>query len=554
MALFQSSSKRGGASGASLPPALKSAYAAEQWFQNTRGKVGSEVCEQTVSLLQGAQLVNEQQGIDLSRLEAVLKLNSLTQAEHDADCTQYLLQAYQPRELELRLRNNILDYAYVFQQAYAAFSGQIAQKQVTGDKEKFALAFSRQLFYLCEVARWQMFRYFMPDEQFWRQVNAVYRQAEVLGIDTVPVFLFPEQDSVTTVQDQFLILMMLGQLSGGNLTARQVNMAYQLLRRLSSHVEIQSDNEFGASFMVDLRGAQPAQRISARNSEVGTTSSIRYWDTTDLVITVSDWSIEIDGGRMPEDLKGEFFAMPDAEFLRFLCREWAPQPVPLTRSERFVVHDKKITVIHRLPVIHQQIRLQAAYAGSEQGAGDLRVYGGLSSSQLAADSAAHLATHDWVVRDESESGLGIQIAPLDAEWLNINTLFAFREDDTAQWSLALVRRIRRFSEQDVFIGAGRLSDQVLPVSLRDPGGAMPDSTLTSEWCWMGGQIALFAPIRQHKKVVSGLFMPLLLYAPGRKFMMTARGKSFAIVLSRHLERGRDWCLAEVKRTEEGKST
>lgn len=549
MALFQSSSKRGAVL---LPSALKSANAAEQWLRNIRSSAGAEVCTQTVELLQGAQLVDDQQGVDLSRLEAVLKLNSLTQAEHDADCTHYLLQAYLPRELELRLRNSILDYAYAFQQAYAVFTGQAGEKQVTGDKEKFAQAFSRQLFYLCEVARWQMFRYFMPDEQFWRQVNAVYRQAEVLGIETVPVFLFPEHDNATTVQDQFLILMMLGQLSGGNLTARQVNMAYQLLRRLSSHVEICDNNEFGASFMVDLRGPQPAQRIVNKNGHDAdqASSSIRYWDTTDLVITISDWSIEIDAGRMPDELKGEFYATPDAEFLRFLCREWAPQPIPLTRSERFVVHDKKIIVIHRLSVIHQQIRLQAAYTSSGEGRGDLNVYGGLSSSQLAADTAAHLATYEWVVRDESESGLGIQIAPKDADWLNINTLFAFRESDSGPWSLALVRRIRRFSEQDVFIGAGRLSDQVLPVSLRDPGGAMPDSTLPSEWNWLGGQIALFAPIRQHKKVVSGLLMPLSLYAPGRKFMMTARGKSFPIVLLRTLERGRDWCLVEVRRTEE----
>lgn len=550
MALFESSSER---RKVLLPSALNNINTAEQWLRDIRSSAGAEVCAQTIELLLGAQLVDDQLGVDVSRLEAVLRLNSLTQAEHDADCTHYLLQAYLPRELELRLRNGILDYAYAFQQSYAVFTGQAAQKQVTKDKEKFAQAFSRQLFYLCEAARWQMFRYFMPDEQFWRQVNAVYRQAEVLGIETTPIFLFPDHDNATTVQDQFLVLMMLGQLSGGNLTARQVNMAYQLLRRLSPHVEICEDKEFGASFMVDLRDNQPAQRIKNRNEHDAEqmTSSIRYWDTTDLVITISDWSIEIDAGRMPDELKGEFYATPDAEFLRFLCREWAPQPMPLTRSERFVVHDKKISVIHRLPVIHQQIRLQAAYASNSESHGDLNVYNGLSSSQLAVDSAARLTTYEWVVRDESESGLGIQIAPKDADWLDINTLFAFRENGSGPWSLALVRRIRRFSEQDVFIGAGRLSDQILPVSLRNLDGLLPDNTLPVEWSWLGGQIALFAPIRQHKKVASGLLMPLSLYMPGRKFIMAARGKNFTITLLRTLERGRDWCLAEVKRAEEG---
>lgn len=550
MALFQSSSKKVASSNATIPPALKSASAAEQWIKELQGSSGAQMCERVVELLQGVPLVDNPQSIDLGRLEAVLKLNALTQAAHNANCTQYLMQAYLPRELESKLRNRILDYAYAFQQAFAAFSGKVTQKQSASHSEVFALAFSRQLFYLCEVARWQMFRYFMPDEQFWKQVNAVYRQAEVLAIETVPVFLFAEQENATTVQDQFLILMMIGQLSGGNLTARQINMAYLLLRRLSSHVEVQSEDDVSASFVVDLHGSMPAARVSGKKIESNEHTSLRFWDTTDLVITISDWSIEIDAGRMPEELKGEFYVIPDAEFLRFLCREWAPQPVQMTRSERFVVHDKKITVIHHLPVIHQQIRLQAACASSEQPA-ELRVYGGQSSSQLAADSIAKVQTHTWVVRDESETGLGIQIEPKDAEWLNINTLFAFREKDTDPWALALVRRIRRFSEQDVFIGAGRLSDQVLPVSLFYPGGTMPDTTLPPEWNWIGGQIALFAPIKQHKKVVSGLFMPMSLYAPERKFMMSARGKSFTIVLSRVLERGRDWCLVEVKRTDGG---
>jgi hypothetical protein len=56
---------------------------------------------------------------------------------------------------------------------------------------------------------------------------------------TPPGFPFREESPGTTVQDQYLIMLMLSLLSSGNLSLRQFNFSYQILCLVSNRMSLQ---------------------------------------------------------------------------------------------------------------------------------------------------------------------------------------------------------------------------------------------------------------------------------------------------------------------------
>ncbi|MEO2216121.1 hypothetical protein ABGV49_03440 [Chromobacterium vaccinii] len=546
---------------------LANASSAKAYAEKLKQEFGAGAHDKVAELLAGLNSPSLELSAD--QLEAVLTLNQETQPLHDTLCVQYLMNARMPKVLEAQLRAQILNYGKQFTDFYQ-YALPVQPDNPNGVKvqEHLPLVLARMFYYLAEYAKWQYVRNYQPDEVFWLNANQLYRFAEQRGWDSRPVFLFGEKNGATTVQDQYLALHMMSVLSNGNLNARQVNFSYELLALLSNRMTISKSYFADASFCVSLAEPKPAARVKGEAGEWA-----RYWNTAELVEILHGWAIVMEASRIPAELKRLIEPGIDASLLRILTREWAAKPVLFERAERVAVSDRQVEVAHRLHLLHKLIRRpdeeqmqgqRGVDKDSYEDAANIRIYGFVTSrkrdktlSPLPATSSLSLSGETaeaglpqefqrWSLENVSQTGLGVSLDVMGNEWVSLGSLIGFREPEQEGWSLGIIRRVKRTGRERIYLGVETLSTRPLAASLRPTDTRLIDPTLPPDQVWLAGHISLFMPYRRAGKVVNALILPLSLYMLGKQFYMTARGKHFQIALGKVLEKGSDWCMAEVE--------
>lgn len=541
---------------------LKDADSARQWVDGLREKQGAGAHDHVTELVRRFN-TSDDSDFNVDTLEALLVLNLETQILHDQLCAQYLMNKRMPKVLETQLRGRILSYSKEISDAYRGF---VLAGERQESKAKlyplFPLALARMMYYACEFARWQFYRHFTPDKSFWLKTNQLFQFAERAKFDSVPVVLFQGDAGGTTMHDQFLILHMLAQLSAGNLSLRQVHFAYELLSNLSNRLVWKHEYSPEASFAVQLDSGHPATRCMAPLQG----NAARYWSTAELVEVMIGWLASMEAGKTPSELRDLLEPGVDVALLRMLCREWAPKPVRVERAERVVVSDREIEVAYRFPMLHRLVRYSDKHAqskGREMGDGnfkdatDIRIYGFVTSrrkdriSELANAAVPEQQLNNdefpsWSVENISQTGLGVSLHAKGCEWVGLGSLIGYRYQGTDDWSLGLIRRVKRLGNERIFLGIETLSSKPVAASLWQADGRLLDPNPPAELNWQDGLIGLFVPTKRAGHNVNALVLPLASYIPNRQLYMFARGKHFIIALGKVLEKGTDWCLSDVE--------
>ncbi|MGL6071433.1 hypothetical protein [Craterilacuibacter sp.] len=533
-----------------------SAASASEWMQQLvteHGPAANEaLCEELARFNESASVGM----LTADTLEALLTLNRLSQPLQAKLRTQYLMSVRLPKVLETQLRNQISYYSKLFCMVYQRF---LMAEPAGPDRARIhallPLAIARMMYYQSEAALWQYFRHFSPDNVFWTNVHQLYHLAETRGMASTPLFLFDEERG-TTVQDQYLVLLLVSLTASGNLLPRQINMTYLLAQRLSSRTSLLADKAVEASFAVNLAmGAPPARPFASA------ASTMRYWETSELVEQLNSWLIMLDSGRMPDELKALQEPGLDASLLRYLLREWASKPYHFERAQRLPISGKSLEVAHRLPLLHKLIRepdeekmAREKEASFSDEAGELRIYGFVTSRSRTRATAAGAKSDDapkvplpvCLVDNQSDSGLGISLDAIGNEWVTLGALLGFRDGSETQWSLGIVRRIKRPAPERIYLGVEILSARPVAASLRTEDGGVQRPALPIERVWLGGEIALFVPCVREGRKINALVLAISSYSLGKPFYMTARGRHFMVALGKVQDKGSDWCLCEIE--------
>ena len=546
---------------------LANAVAAKAYVDTLKREHGAAAHDKITEIL--AELNSQGTPMTADLLDAVLTINVEGQVLHESLCSQYFLNARMPKVLEGQLRSQILAFGKQFLEFYQhALSPDISLKDEARLTAMLPLVLARMMYYLGEFARWQYLRHFVPDEVFWLNVNQLYRLSESRRIESTPVFLFGEDSPGTTVQDQYLIILMVSLLNSGNLSMRQFNFAYEIMRLVSNRMSLHGEYDEAASFAVNLSESKPAVRASA--SVVGDT--VRFWSTADMVEIIHGWATVMEAGRLPAELKRLVEPGIDASLLRILCREWAARPVHFDRAERVAVNNRNLEVAYRLSTLHRLIRQtdeqsmqhgRQAEADSFDDAANIRIYGFVTSRKrdrstlalgplsMTGDPTGVTPPRDeflhWSVDNVSKTGLGVTLDSLGNEWVGLGSLIGYKELDGNGWSLGLVRRVKRTSQRErIYLGIETLSVRPVAASLRAVDSKLIDPSLPADMVWLAGHIAMFVPFDRGGRRINALIMPISVYTLGKQFYMTARSKHFQIALGKVLEKGSDWCLAEIE--------
>ncbi|MDC7699818.1 hypothetical protein [Vogesella indigofera] len=528
-----------------------------EWYAAIQREFAAGSHDQITKLL--SQFNQDIDSPGVATLEAIIELDRLGHVPHQQLCAQYLSSKLLPA-IELQQRAQILSYGRQLVAAFQRFmSFDPEGEEAPQIRLLLPLVIGKMLFYLTENALWHYYRHASLDEVMWSNVNQLFRYAEEQAIDAVPLQLFPGE-ATTTIHDLYLAFLMTSLLNSGNLTSRQIHLAYQLALMLSNRMTLSRDLSGESSFIVNIQHATPPSR--AHN--VPQLQGIRVWSTTELVDQINAWLAVYDGGSTPQALRERFSRGVDPGLLRFLVREWAVKPFRFERAERVPVASKQLEVGRTLSGVHRLVReyeeflaqgdRQESPSVSVEEVAEIRIYGFLTGRRreksVAQDEVVKVATGTelqlWDIENQSDSGLGVSLPAAGAEWLSLGALLATREAGQQAWSLSIVRRIKRDDKERMYLGLQLLSSRPVAAYTKAENGRNADLTLPVGMVWNQGEIALFASAMKGGVKCNTLLIPLFSYAHGKKLQMFAKNKGFLVALGRVLEKGADWCQVEIE--------
>jgi cyclic-di-GMP-binding protein len=142
---------------------------------------------------------------------------------------------------------------------------------------------------------------------------------------------------------------------------------------------------------------------------------------------------------------------------------------------------------------------------------------------FAASTAVN--TSRWTISNDSAAGLALQGAPNEALNLKVGDALALRTDDTATWSLAVIRWVKMRDAVQVELGVERLSPQMQPVWVRPLRGHRKVSP----------EPALFVPGSPTLKQPDRLMLPRTLYQAGMDAEVWHPQQQITLAFGRRLE-------------------
>jgi hypothetical protein len=365
--------------------------------------------------------------------------------------------------------------------------------------------------------QWGLMRYAPVDPAVWGRLGALYAQSEKNGYNTKLCAMYPGTAAESSVQSEYLAVLMLGMSATDSLLPRKLEMAERIVSNFSQYFVLQKQLAKGCHYHVDLAVARPPARLMAR---VGSVPTVRYFgpgaacEVAEKVIgTIADT------GAIPSDLNlgGNYEPALVVEVLRHLARYWAP--VPPSRNE------ERRRSFARINIVHDFDEILAIIAGGPK---DL--------TDLSFDQ--HIET--WTVENESENGYGAIIPPSKADWLKVGTLLGIKLEDGNAWGIGIVRRLSNEpTQQQRYVGIQTLAK----------GGARVKLYAVGENAVESGEDAVLLPSSAADSRGTGelsLLMRMGTFSQRQNFKMRAYERDYLLVPKQLVEGGQDFDMAKFR--------
>jgi hypothetical protein len=299
--------------------------------------------------------------------------------------------------------------------------------------------------------KWSYLRYRAPTHDQWEELKGLYLLAEAADYARTSVSIYRGAAGETSVEQEFLNALILAAASPESLTPEQVEVAERLVARIERTVTLAAEPGVLHHHFIDLRSSTGPRRL-ATVRRISETS--RTFGAPRGIAQLRALEKGLEEERVsPRELglSQEFDVEIVLATLRHVIRHWGP-PLPVRRHER---HREAV----RVTLVHGFDEVTANVGG------------------LTVDYPFVSEQEQWLVENESKSGLQLSIASPQGRWVEVNSLVAFRRGDDATWVTAVVRRVHREDDDTRRIGVeiiahGGAGVTILPLataSRKDPG-------------------------------------------------------------------------------------
>jgi hypothetical protein len=503
---------------------------------------------------------------EIARVQAIQFLDAALGADRRQFTKQYVENYDSAPKLAERIWQSIYDLSQGFIFAYqTALEEALRESGNARWKPLAPLLFARLTHYYGTDAKLRVFRYerWIPGK--WVELHRTYLRATELGVDRVAAVLGSAGPNTTawTVEQEYIYVLLIHQLSTGNMSPPQLDWAMSQLRAWSRRLQIDAVPRSLEGFFVDVAGRSGLGRRTGNDSG----SMLRYLDTTplteqlDRAISALRQAEGTDQGpaapinqlriAILEKVAPSVAPNLNAELRRdrrIECAITATVRIGLSRICRELTQKDTGIALPDAGPVHEQIEVFPVADGSRA-----KPRRASDEHDSLAQSLSSFSDPMWQVRDRSVAGLRIAASGGIGQSLALGALVAVRQSDIADWVLGVVRRMNKVSTDEVEAGMSIIADRVVSVTLhavrqpKDDMGFILDGIDVSTMGARFHGLYLPPPSRPDKPLsVKTLIIPTQEYSEGRTVTLTT-GRSVYTVALRHLvEQRAEWSWAAIQ--------
>ena len=288
-------------------------------------------------------------------------------------------------------------------------------------------------------------------KSLWRLAYALHAGAEEIGSAASPVKADADPKKVTTVEQEFLRLLML-QLSAPDMLApEQIEVADRALEQVGEGFTLRAPGVADNPFCFDPQGDAPPQRASATRE--APPASARYFGPGTGVDALERMYKQLAAARMVDIKLFGTDLSPRAQLgaVQHLLAFWQAKS-PYTPPARAPASGS-LQIVHRYAQIWKQLN------DAQHGKGEL--------SLADADEAAPQPPETWTLREAADSELGATIPQALGGWAKCGVALGVTAQDRGACWVGVIRRMHRTPGSEAQADIAILSRQPRALSLRE---------------------------------------------------------------------------------------
>jgi hypothetical protein len=469
---------------------------------------------------------------------------------------QYLRNQRMSRQVESRLWHAVYGLYWEVARGYHTFVLHLAREAGHNRHDGLIpLTTLRAIRTFGQLLKWRAMRYLPAVEKLWLRLHNLYCIAEDEGFHRQPQRAYADDASECSCETAFQHILMLNQANSGTLYPKQIDL---LDRWLSNwHELLHLDTHPGSNiniFVIDLSADHGPRRVRKPD----TSRSMRFWNTSDLLLKLKDLQVALREGSTPAQLGLTESARTSEslELLEHLQHSWSSLADREQRRAPRKPIKRLVDVAHGLRAITSQIKAASVPASapaiaSPYGTGlnykeedDVHVYGFVTDRTRELVSHMHAPTilnspevERWVIHDESECGYGAIVESRDKDWLRVGVLIGIKSHNAREWQIGIVRRLSRVNGDTCSVGVETLAEPPVLAMLHDTstpgytvngldnnGTKQPHSSL-----WLAGSSG-----------VDSVIIDPVHFVPGRVFQIHGVPERQFIALGNPIEHCEGW--------------
>lgn len=396
------------------------------------------------------------------RIELALQLDEAGVVHARRLARDYLTPQRSSRAQEFKIWTAARAYWQRLIDAYEDCFAQIAATRKNPGAEQYALLDARAVHAHGAALKWEQFRYGPVEPGIWPATGRVYLQAQTGKLATRPLKLYPNAPDATSVEREYLKILVFHAASMDKLLPLEIELAERLIAHFLPHFVLTDQVRPENVYWVDVGGDLPPARLARPPAP---SSSLRFFTTAQALDAVAQLKDKIERMKeVPADvpLGGQYPPPTVLAVLEHFAHCWAPTP-PMRNAAR---HNVK----NMLAVIHGMDEILARLSGSGNQGGET-----------------------WVADNVSLGGMGAKLAlAATNDWLQVGALIAMRPEGSSQWLVGLVRRFVRHSQSQGTVGIETIGKSPRAVRIVC-SGVKGDAVLLESTLHQGEMVSMVVP-------------------------------------------------------------
>lgn len=397
----------------------------------------------------------------------VVKLLDETGQDYEPVVLEHFLRKAGLKEFDrLKLWQALAGFWEHLSAAYRRCVQDIAQPAGSGTAHpECALLLSRALRALASEAKVLHLRYLPAQPRVWKELADLYSLGEKVQLGEESLKAYATDAVLTGPRREFLKAMMLEAASPESESSAAVELSARIIARFASGFILEAKPGPGCNLCFDL--ARPDRPIHY-SPKIPARDTLRYFGAGRATAAIQE---AIDGYiARPEETDrrfGEEYSVSDKLMtMKRLLLHWGDSS-PRRRGPRVKI-DAKVKVSRGFESV-AELATRIDFGGMAEMTQDQRLKVKQQTGvALQAEEATAVIT-EWMERDGSAWGIGVDIPRQDEPWAKVGTLVALQPPAQKAWWVGAIQRMHRDQHDRPHAGIKILAKKPLSVYLRGVG-------------------------------------------------------------------------------------